>query len=47
VAVAAVDATTSKGVLSRFAEVGLVRGYPTLLLFRRVPVGAPVAGRSA
>jgi hypothetical protein len=33
--VAVVDATTSKGVLSRFAEVGLVRGYPTLLLFRR------------
>lgn len=32
---AVVDATTSKGVLSRFAEAGLVRGYPTLLLFRR------------
>jgi hypothetical protein len=34
VAVAEVDATSSKGVLTRFAEAGLVRGYPTLLLFR-------------
>jgi len=35
VAVAVVDATKSKAVLSRFAEAGLVRGYPTLLLFRQ------------
>ena len=41
VAVAEVDATSSKGVLTRFAEAGLVRGYPTLLLFRCAAVNAP------
>jgi hypothetical protein len=34
VAVAEVEASSNKGVLTRFAEAGLVRGYPTLLLFR-------------
>jgi len=44
VAVAAGDVTANRFTLSRFAEPGLVRGYPTLLLFRCV---AATAAQSA
>ena len=47
VAVAAVDVTANKRVTARFGEAGLIRGYPTILLFRRALVAASGSASAA